>query len=297
MLELSPQLWNWYVMFFISMGGMLAITISLGAGLLTVDWCYLCAKRIEQKPVPVKFSGAILNLTRFRGLVIGVVLAPVCAIISYYVLFFSLMKLAPQPIDAPPVDFGPAGFEEQMGASASLVLYIIGITLMLMGAVFYSLCLYAQKAEPSSKPAGLLKRFLRRYYRDNLLVGGLLVLLACPAVVYLLYDLAWLVLVVAPSARRAVMQIAFPDAGKFYMASVTLLASWLIVILFVPAVVLLFRGELLSWKYVLRNPAMGRIFERRIKWAALSVLGGGGCLITHYASAWILRTAVSTCLR
>jgi hypothetical protein len=42
------------------------------------------------------------------------------------------MELAPHQVDAPPLDFGSATFDEQIGSSASLILYLLALTLVLM---------------------------------------------------------------------------------------------------------------------------------------------------------------------
>jgi hypothetical protein len=83
----------------------------------------------------------------------------------------------------------------------------------------------------------------------------------------------------------------------FYVVLVSLLASWLIVILFIPVGALVLRGGLLHWRYIRENAVMNRLFMRRIKWAVLSLLGGGGCLLTQYVSASALQAVISACLR
>lgn len=281
-IELSPQLWNWYVGFFISMGMVLSVAISFSFALLFIDLFYLFAKNIDTKPTPPSLWGAYFNLSRFQAIVIGVLLAPIGAISLYYLLSSLVWKLAPQGIEAPPLDFGSDSPDIFLERTASLIVYLFVLTLIIAAVIFILLYYSARKIDSERSSVGIIKKFMKRYYYENLFVGLLFMLIACPVIGYFLYNVAFLVMVIVPSTRHGVSKIAFPSAEGLYMHSLQIIGSCLIVIVFIPAAWLLLRGMLLRWCYIKGNQAMNIIFMRSLKFSSLGLFGGIGCTIMHF---------------
>jgi hypothetical protein len=209
---LSPLVWNWYVGFFTSMGMVLAVAISFVSGLLLIDWLYRIAKKIESQPTPQSFRGACFNLSRFQAIVIGVLLAPIAAIVSYYCLFLLVWKLKPNMIDALPPDPGALSFLEDISGMASLVLFVGAISLGIIAFLFFLLYSYAKRTSAEKAPAGFIRRFVIRYFQENLLVGFLLILIAFPVLTYFIYNMTLLVVYLSPAARHEMTRIIFPNA-------------------------------------------------------------------------------------
>ena len=157
-IEISPQLWNWYVTFFISMGWVLAAAVSFVSAMVFIDGLYLYAKKIETKPTPSSYWGAHFNLSRFQAAVGGVLLAPFLGIALYYFLFFMVWNLAPQQVNAPPLDFEELGFGEQIRGIASLLLYLIALALVLVCTVFFLLYCWTGRIVTEGKAAGWGKK-------------------------------------------------------------------------------------------------------------------------------------------
>lgn len=107
-------------------------------------------------------------------------------------------------------------------------------------------------------------------------------LIAFPVLAYFFYNIALLVLVISPSARHDLTRIVFPNAESLYLHSLGIIGSWIIVVIFIPAIWLLFRGKLLRWRYIIENPAMNLIFRRTVKYSILGLLGSVGCTTMHY---------------
>lgn len=291
---LSPQVWNWYVEFFISMGMVIAAAISFAFGILLVDWLYLIAKSIESKPTPSSLFKAYFNLSRFGSVVIGVFLAPIGSVSLYYLLFPLIWKLAPNTINAPPLEFGADSFMENLSSMASLVLWVCVSAFSITMIAFIALCAYAKGIDPERTPYGWLKRFTRRYFKENLVIGFILMLIAFPVLAYLLYNITLLAMVISPSARHELTRFAFPNAENIYIKFLQAVGSWLIIIVFIPAAWFLFRGGLLRWRYIKENTAMNVIFKRSVKYSILGLLGSAGCMIMHYWAESLFKFIITT---
>jgi hypothetical protein len=294
---LSPQVWNWYVGFFVSMGLVLAAAISFASGLFVIDWLYRIAKKIESQPTPQSFRGAYFSLSRFQAIVIGVFLAPITAIVSYYCLFLLVWRLAPNMVDASPPEPGALSFLEDSSGMASLVLFVGAVSFSVIAVIFFLLYFYAKRPGFERTPAGIIKRFVRRYFQENLLVGFLLMLIAFPVLTYFLYNMFLLVVYVSPSARHELTQIVFPNAENLYMHSVEILGSWLIVIIFIPFIWLFVQGVLLIWRYIKENPGMNLIFMRSVKFSIFSFLSLAGSVAMYYWAWFSLKFIVETGFR
>jgi len=294
---LSPQVWNWYVGFFMSMGLVSAAAISFASALLLIDWLYRIAKKIESQPTPQSFRGAYFNLSRFQAIVIGVFLAPIVAIVSYYCLFFLVWKLTPNMISAPPPDPGALSYLEDTSSMASLVLFAGAISFGIIAIIFFLLYSYAKRMCAERAPIGFIKRFVRRYFRENLFVGVLLTLIAFPVLTYFLYNMALLVVYFSPAGRHEMARIVFPNAESLYMHSAEIIGSWLKVIIFIPFMWLFVQGVLLLWRYIRENPGMHLIFMRSVKFYIFSFLGFAGCAAMYYWAWFSLKFIVETGFR
>jgi hypothetical protein len=155
----------------------------------------------------------------------------------------------------------------------------------------------AKKVDIERGPRGWAKKFLRRYFKENLFLGLILTLIAFPVLAYFFYNIALLVVVISPSARGGLTRIVFPNAESLYIHSLQALGSWLIVVVFIPAIWLLFRGELLRWRYVIENAAMNLVFRRSVKYSILGLLGYVGCAVMHYWAASLFKFIISTGFR
>jgi hypothetical protein len=209
---LSPQVWNWYVGFFMSMGMVLAVAISFAFGLLIIDWLYRIAKKIESQPTPPSFRRAYFNLSRFQALVIGALIAPIGAIFSYYFISFLVWKLTPNMISSPPLEPEVASFLEDSSNIASLVFFVGALSFSIIAIIFFLLHSHAKRMDVEKAQPGFIKRLVRRYFQENLFVGFLFMLIAFPVLAYFLYNMALLVIVISPSARYELTGVVFPNA-------------------------------------------------------------------------------------
>lgn len=291
---LSPQVWNWYVGFFISMGMVIAAAISFAFGILLIDWLYLIAKSIESRPTPSSLLKAYFNLSRFQSIVIGVLLAPIGSVSLYYLLFHLIWKLAPSTISAPPLEFGADSFMENPSSMASMILWICALTFGVTTITFISLYSYAKRLDPERASYGWIKRFTRRYFKENLVIGFILTLIAFPVLMYFFYNITLLALVISPSARHELTRFVFPNAENIYIHSLQAIGSWLIIIVFIPAVWFLFRGGLLRWRYIKENKAMNVLFWRSVKYSILGFSGGVGCMIMNYWAEFLFKFIITT---
>ena len=294
---LSPKVWNWYVGFFMSMGMVTAAALSFAFGLLLIDWLYQRAKKIESQPTPESFRGAYFNISRFQAIALGVLLAPIGIVSSYYFLFLLVWKLTPNMIDAPPLEPEALLFFEDVSNMASLVIFAGALSFGVLAIVFFLLYSYAGRMSTEEAPAGFIKRFVRRYFQENVFIGFLLMLITFPVLTYFLYNIAILAVAVSPSARHGLTQIAFPNAESLYMPSLSILGAWLSVIIFIPFILLLIRSLLLRWRYIIENPAMNLIFRRSVKYSALSLFGFVGCAAMYYWAWQSLKYVVETGFR
>ena len=285
----SPQIWNWYVGFFMSMGMVLSAALSCAVGLLVIDWIYSLAKKIESEPTPPSLWRSYLNLSRFQAIVIGLMLAPLGAISAYYFLFILVWTLTPNMISAPPPDSGAVPFLEDTSGMISLILAIGIVTFGIIAMIYFFLYAYAKRMSSEKATVGLVKGLLRRYFYDHLLVGSLLMLTAFPVMADFFYNIALLLVVISPSARHDLTRIKLPNAESLYIHSLEIIGSWLIVIIFIPALWLLFRGELLRWRYIIENPALNLIFRRSVKYSLFGLLGYVGCTTMHYWARSLFR--------
>ena len=140
----------------------------------------------------------------------------------------------------------------------------------------------AKRIDLEKIPIGFIKKVVRRYFHESILVGFLLILIACPAILFFLYNIAWLVMFIFPSTAQDLSKIAFANAENLYFRSLTVIGSWLIVVLFLPAFWLLVKGLRLRLRYTIENPTMNIIFKRSVKFSSLGLLGYIGCTIMHY---------------
>ena len=286
-ISLLPLIWVWYFQFFISMGGVLSAAVPLTIGVLLTHWLYRCARNIESKPTPPSFPKAILRLSGFQALVAGVVLVPFTTIGLSYLLMDLVWKFAPTmpstpPIDAPLPNFDSAAWDEWFSGMASLIIYLAALTAIIGGTIFLVLRHYAKRIDREKVPIGFIKKVVRRYFHESIWVGFLLILIACPVILFFFYNIAWLVMFIVPSTAQGLSKIAFTNAEHLYFRSLAVIGSWLIVILFLPAWWLLARGLRLRLRYTIENPTMNVIFKRSVKFFSLGLFGYVGCTIMHY---------------
>jgi len=282
----------WYFQFFISMGGVLSAAVPLTIGVLLTHWLYLCARNIESKPTPLSFPKTILRLSGFQALVAGAALVPFCTIGLFYLLIdlvwnFAPVMPPPPPIDAPYInapltDFGSASADEWFSSMASLIIYLAALTVIIAGTIFFLLRHYAKRINPEKAPTGFIKKVVRRYFHESILVGFLLIFIACPVILFFFYNIAWLVMFIFPSTAQDLFKIAFANAENLLFRSYVVIGSWLIVILFLPAFWLLARGLRLRLRYTIENPTMNVIFKRSVKFFSLGLFGYVGCTIMQY---------------
>lgn len=276
-IDISPQIWNWYVAFFVSMGMVIAMAIAFIFAILTIHQLYLCARNLTAKPTPSSLNKVFFQLSVFQAIVMGAVLVPVGSIVIYYLLFLLIWKLAPGSVDAAPLDFNSMPDDVWFSSISSLFIYLIALTIIIAGIIFTLLRCYANRINPDESSIGFAKRFFRRYFHKSSFVGFLLILTVCPVIAYFLYNIVLLVIIIIPLARNELPKIAFPNAQNLYLRGLEFVGYWLIVVLFIPAVGLLLRGILLRWRYTIENPALKLIFLRSVKFSILGLLGWLGC--------------------
>ena len=301
-LTLLPQVWSWYVGFFVSMGSVIAVAMAFIFAVITTHWLYLCAHRIESKPTSPSFSRTMVRLSAFQALVIGVILVPFCTVALYYLLFTLVWKLAPAmpsilPTDAPLPEFGSESGDQWFSSMTSLLIYLGSLTVLIAGGTFFLLRNYARKIDEGIGSMGIIKRVLRRYFYDSIFIGCLLTLIACPVLLYFLYNMALLVMLIVPSTADQLPRIAFRGAENMYIRSLEVMSSWLIVILFIPAFWLFLRGIRLGWRYTIENPTMKAIFVRSIKFSCLGLFGFIGCAIMHFLAHSLFKLFVQAAFR
>jgi hypothetical protein len=297
----------WSLQFFLSMGTVLSVAIALTIGVLLTHWIYLCARNIESKPTPSSFPKAILRLSGFQALVAGVVLVPLSTMSLFYILNDLVWKFAPTmpptpPIDAPHINaplpgFDSASTDEWFSSMASLIIYLAGLTTIIGGTIFFLLHRYAKRIDLEKAPIGFIKRVVRTYFRNSILVGVLLILISCPVILFFFYNIAWLVMYTVPSATQDLSKIAFSNAEDLYFRSLEVIGSWLIVILFLPAFWLLLRGLRLRWRYTIENPTLNVIFRRSVKFFCLGLFGYVGCTIMHLLADSLFKVIAQTAFR
>ena len=195
----------------------------------------------------------------------------------------------PPPVDAPYInapltDFGSASAGEWFSGMASLIIYLAALTVTIAGTIFFLLRNYAKRINPEKVPTGFIKRVVRRYFQESILVGFLLILIACPVILFFFYNLAWLGMFIFPSAAQDLSKIAISNGENLLFRSYAVIGSWLIVILFLPAFWLLARGLGLRLRYTIENPTMNVIFKRSVKFFSLGLFGYMGCTIMEYLS-------------
>ena len=301
-IALLPQVWHWYYGFFVSMGSVFAVAVALAVGVLLTHWLYLCSRRIELKPTPSSYPRAMLRLSGFQALIMGAVLVPFITIAVYYLLFFFIWKLAPAmpstpPTDVPFPDFGSGSTDEWFSSMASLVIYIVVLTVVIVGTAFFLLRNCARRINEGAGSIGIIKRVVRRYFHESVLIGFLLALIACPVLFYFLYNMAWLVMYLKPSAAGELPRIAFPGAESIYMRSLEVVGYCLIIVLFIPTFWLLLRGLRLRWRYTIENPIMKLIFTRSVKFSCLGLFAYIGCIMMYFMADSSFRFIVQTAFR
>ena len=201
------------------------------------------------------------------------------------------------PIDTPPLNFDSAAADAWFSGMASLILYLAALTAIIGGTMFFLLRRYAKRIDAGKGPIGFIKRMVSRYFHESILVGFLLILFACPVILFFLYNIAWLVMYLVPSATQDLSKIAFTNAEHLYFRSLEVIGSWLIVIMFLPAVWLLFRGLRLRFRYTIENPTMNVIFRRSVKFFCLGFFGYVGCTIMHFLADSLFKVIAQTVLR
>jgi hypothetical protein len=301
--DIKALLQIWSFQFFLSMGTVLSVAIALTVGVLLTHWLYLCARNIESKPTPLSFPKAVLRLSGFQALVAGVVLVPFCTIGLFYLLSDLAWKLPPpnlpppSTIDVPPPDLGLTSWEEWISSMTALVIYLAVLSAIIGGTIFFLIRHYAKRIDPEKVSIGFIKRVLKRYFHESIFVGFLLVLIACPVILFFLYNIAWLAIFLFPPTTQYLSQIAFPNAEHLYFRSVTVIGSWLIVILFLPAFWLLIRGLRLRWRYTIENPTLNVIFRRSVRFFCLGLFGYIGCSIMHLLADSLFKVITQTAFR
>ncbi len=292
-LELSPQIWNWYVGFFETMGAVFSLAMALASAVLIIHWLYICAQNLESEPTPTAFIPAVLRLSAFQALILGAFLVPVGVSLAYYLLASVVWKLTPAQVEAPPLDFGAMSVDDQISSMASLSINLLALAGIIVLTVFLLLRYGAQRLNRGDVSLGFIKRFLRTYFYESPCVGFSLMLIACPVLWYFLYNTALLIMVVVPAVRHELPRIGFSGAENLYIKGLTRVGSLLIVVLFVPAAVLMLRGLLLRWRYTLENPFLRRIFIRSLKFALI----GFFCWLGGFAMYFLADASFMSILR
>jgi hypothetical protein len=305
--DISVLLQIWSLQFFLSMGAVLSVAVALTIGVLLTHWIYLCARNIESKPTSSSFPKTILRLSGFQALIAGVALVPVITIGLSYLLIDLVWKGLPSmpstapvdvpPINAPPLNFDSASADEWFSSMASLIIYLAALTAVIGGTVFFLLRRYARRIDLETGPIGFIKKVVRSYFHESILVGFLLILIACPVILFFFYDIAWLVMYLAPSAEQVLSKIAFANAEHLYFRSLEVTGSWLIVIMFLPAVWLFAKGVRLRWRYTIENPTLNVIFRRSVKFFCLGLFGYVGCTIMHFLADSLFKVIAQTVFR
>ena len=197
----------------------------------------------------------------------------------------------PLPINAAASNSDSVSVDQWFSNMASLLIYIAAATVIISGTIFFLLRRYAKNIKPETVPLGIIKKAVRRYFNQSILVGFLVILIACPVIFFFLYNILWLVLFMIPSAERGLSRIASTNAEHIYFSSLKVIGSWLIVILFLPAFWLLARGLRLRLRYTIENPTMNVIFKRSIKLFSIGLFGYMGCTVMHLMAASLVRFA------
>ena len=210
----------------------------------------------------------------------------------YYSLSSLLWSLAPAPVDAPAQDFGSMSFDELISSMTSLLIILFALAVAIAGTVFIALRRVADKINPLEEQ-GLIRRFIRIYFDEYVLVGFLLCLIAFPVILYLLFNSALLVLAVIPAARHGLPKVAFPQAERIYFKGLTLAGSWLLLILLFPAAGLAVRALALRWRYTLENPFLRQMFIRSLKFSLICLLGWMGSISMLFLVDKILKLIFS----
>jgi hypothetical protein len=300
--NISGLLQLWSFQFFLSMGGALSGATALGVGVLLTHWIYLCARNIESQPTSASFSKTLLRLSGFQALVAGVVLVPLTTIGLFYILFDFVWKLLPSmpttsPANAPLLNFEPALTDEWFSSMASLIIYLAGLTIIFGGTISFLLHRYAKEIALGNRPIGFIKKGVRRYFHDSILVGFLLILIACPVFLVFFYNIAWLVMYIVPSTGQDLSKMAVSNAEHLYFSSLEVIGYWLIVIMFLPAFWLLFRGLRLRLRYTIENPPMNVAFKRSVKFFILGLFGYIGCATMQLLTRSLFKVIVQTAFR
>lgn len=292
-IELSPQLWNWYVGFFISMGAVFSLACALVFAVITCQWLYLCARNIESQPIPKALLPAVLKLTAFQALVLGAFLIPLGVIVIYYLFSALLWALAPAPVEAPALDFGALSADEQIYTMISLSLNLLAWAALIAGAIFLLLRYRARRIEENEGSPGFVQRFVWTYFYESTWAGISLALIAWLMLWYFLYNAELLLLVVFPAVRQELPRIALPNAERLYIRGLTLLGSWLLFILFLPAAGLILRSLRLRWRYTLGNPFLKAIFIRSLKFSLLGFCLWLGCFAMYLLADSFFRRVLA----
>ena len=306
--DIKALLQIWSLQFFLSMGAVVSLAIALTVGVLLTHWLYLCTRTIESEPTPASFPKAILRLSRFQALVAGVALVPFITINLFYLSSSLIWKLLPAMFPAPQLSAPPiieaapsisdsASIDQWFSSMASLIIYLVALTGIIGGAIFFLLRRYAKSIESETAPLGFIKKVVRRYFHQSILVGFLVILIACPVILFFLYNMAWLVMFIFPSAEQNLSRIAFANAEHIYFRSLEIIGSWLIVILFLPAWWLLARGLRLRLRYTLENPTMNLLFRRSVKLFTVGLFGYIGCTVMHLMAASLFKFTTLTAFR
>ncbi len=270
-IELSPQLWNWYAGFFISMGAVLSLAAAFVFAVITCHWLYCCARDIESQPTPLALLPAVLKLTVFQALVLGAFLIPLGMIVVYYLFSVLVWTLAPEPVAAPALDLGALSADEQISTMMSLSLNLLAWAGLTAAAIFLLLRYWGWNIAGNNESSpGFIQRFVCTYFYESTLAGFSLALITWLVIWYFLYNASLLLLVVFPAARHELPSIAIPNAERLFIKGQTLVGSWLLLVLFLPTAGLILRSLRLRWRYTLENPFLKAIFIRGLK---LSLLG------------------------
>jgi hypothetical protein len=156
---------------------------------------------------------------------------------------------------------------------------------------------FAKRIDAEKGPIGFVKKVVRRYFHESILIGFLLVLIACPVLLFFFYNVAWLIMYIVPWTEQYLYKIAFTNAEHLYFRSLEVIGSWLIVIMFLPAFWLLARGLRLRFRYTIENPTMNVIFKRSVKFFTIGLFGFIGCAIMQLLVDSLFKVIAQTVFR
>ncbi len=283
--SISPPVWNWYCVFVDTMGPVISVALSAWTGILTVHWLHQLARSLERRPVPRRFWTAWLNINKMAALAVVVVMVSVGCMFLFYWLLHIASLLRPSPVVAPPdfEEFSDFGRAQAFIGSVSLYTLVAALVISVLG--FLGLLFLAHRLPKTTN--GCTEWFIQRYFRKSPFVGFLLIAIAALPLWNFLYDLSWLVFIVAPATRQF-PTADLPSADARIRVS-TYIALLLPILMFSPLVIMWVRTVIFGIRYRLVNPVMRHMFIQSMKWNLIGLLGIAGFKIVTYSADYILR--------